>query len=531
MPEERITWTPVNGINMDDPAIRVRPDQCVEARNMLFERGVTRTRPYAVRDAYTFWPDPSTNKFRFARGMLVTSDNPNSVGILSSGTLFKGPQAQALSQSGGGTLALGDPEYDNITTLNALFVIGNNSGNGMIRHDPSTSDFTIVSNSGFRYFTGLYARAIGGYSTLPNQVGWSVAGDETDWTGAGSGTTVLAETTDEITGMKTIQNVIIVIRSMGFTAGFPTGDPFGPIRWETVIRHGRQGCPYPSTVADDGNELFWHGQDDIYRMDMNLMPSPIGNQVRRETLYWLARGVLFRGFTTRMDYGVPSGGQAFIASNELSDPKPRLRYHLVPISRTGVPHYCYDVEARTWSRHVYALPLLGGCEGFNLATTTANSAVSWNTMLLIDTATRDVLRWGDGASGSGEVADQGAYIKSGVFVVGDPTREYKCQRAYIVWARDGSHGVGEPDPPGIILTVRCKQQQRYTEQQALLDAFQVAEGSENWQNTNIDLDGKPVGQMFQIALEIPPGFPIQIAEIGLLLSDAGPCKAGHFKQT
>jgi hypothetical protein len=81
------------------------------------------------------------------------------------------------------------------------------------------------------------------------------------------------------------------------------------------------------------------------------------------------------------------------------------------------------------------------------------------------------------------------------------------------------------------MTVRCKQQQRWVEQQYKpLDAYQVSEGSEDWQATFIDTDGKPVGQLFQIALELPPGFPLMIARIELLLSDAGEMKAGHFKQ-
>jgi len=534
--DERITWTPANGLNVEDPAILVRPDQCVEARNMLFERGVARTRPHAVRDTYGFWPDPSAAKFRFARGMLVGADSPNSVVILSDGTLAKGPQAQALSQSGGGTLALGDSEFDNINVVNGVFVIGNNGSvgtNGMVRHDPATSDFTIVAGAQFRYYASLYSRALGAYKgtgslETAHTVGWSIAGDETDWSGSGSGETVLAETPDEITGVRTVQNVVAVARSMGWTLGFATGDGLQPIRWETLVRHGRQGCPYPSTIADDGNELLWCGHDNVYHMDMNWSPRAIGGPIRRELLFWLARGVLFRGYTARMDFG-PAGTVG--GAQELSSPAPRLRYHLVPISRAGVPHYSFDVDARTWSRHFYSYPLLGGCEAFNLTSTSVQTAVTWCNLLFLDEATPDVLRWGDGASGAGVVADEGAFLRSGVFVVGDATHEYKVQRAHIVWARDGSHGVGDIDPAGVLMTVRCKQQQRWVEQQYKpLDAYQVAEGSEDWQATFIDTDGKPVGQLFQIALEIPPGFPLMIARIELLLSDAGEMKAGHFKQ-
>lgn len=530
MAEQRIVWAPVNGINMEDPHIRVRPDQCTEALNMLFERNICRTRPYTQRITYGFWPNPSTNKFRFGRGMLVGADNPNSVVILSNGTLAKGPQAQALSQDGAGTLALGDPEFDNITVVNGVFAIGNNAFNGMVRHDPATDLFSIVPSTPFRYYTGLYSRAIGAYSNIPNQVGWSVAGDETDWSGAGSGTSVLAETTDEITGARTVQNILVILRSMGLTLGFPTGQGTAPIRFETVIRAGRQGCPYPSTVADDGNTLFYVGHDNVYRVDMNWDPAPIGKEIRRELLFWLARGVLFRGFTTRMDYGLPSGGAFFLAANEMVDPVARLRYHLVPIQRPGVPHYSFDMESNTWSRHTYTLPLLGGLEGFNRSGSTAGvSAVSWCTLLLLDEATPDVLRWAENSTGQGEIADNGSSISSGVFVVGEPDMEYTCNRAFITWALDAFHGTSEANPPAFEMRIECKQQQRPVAQASDVSLYQVSEAYGDWQGTWVDF--KVTGQFFKIRLTIPPHLKIQIAQVTLFLAEGQQTKSANFRQT
>jgi hypothetical protein len=544
--EERITWTPANGINMEDPPIRVRANQCVEASNMLFENGVARTRPYAVRDTYNFWPAASVTGYRFARAVL-SGTSPNSVVIcFDAGSGFglgKGGTAEVLSGPG---FTQGSYEYDNITVVNGVFLIGNDITNGIYRHDPSTADYTSLGGpAAYRYVTSLYSRAIGAYggggAQAPRRVAWSVSGDETDWSGAGSGSTVLAETTDEISGAQTLQNILVIMRTMGITLGYPTQNATNPIRWETLVRmSSRTGCPWPSTVSAASNEIFYVGHDDVYHLDLNFQPQSIGRGIRRELLHWLARGVLFRGVTTSMDYGVPSGGSILSAGNEICDPRPRARYHLIPIMRIGsatfptnrfIPHYSYDVAEGTWGRHTYSFILRGGCENFNLATRSDTSGISWNLTLFVDATTQDVFRWGEGSSGAGEVSDQGASMTSGVFVVGDPTHEYKCQRAHMVWARSGSHGSGEPDPAGVILRVRCKQQQRYVEQvSSPLDAYQVAEGSEDWQGTWIDLDGKPTGQFFQITLEIPPGFPMQIAQIELFLSDAGESKAGMYKQ-
>jgi len=536
MADGQIDWVPAKGLNLQDPLIRVRPDQAAEGLNFVFEDGVARMRPPLHEDTYTYWPDPSGATFTFGKGVWWNEDNPYSVGIKSNDTFVQGPTGSNLTQSGGGTVGLASVETHNIAIVNGVFLIGNNALNGVLRHDPTTTDYTVMTTAPWRYVTGLYSRAIGAHGgsagghLYRRAVGWSIAGDETNWTGTGSGQTVLTETPDEITGLRTIENIVVIPRGAGITLGYATGSGTAPIRFENLVRAAGAGCPYPSSLDDYNNNMFWVGQDDVYHMDKSFQPNRIGREVRREVLRHAARGVLFRGIATRMDYGMPSGGALFAGGNqEVSEPDPRLRYHLIPIQNAAVPHYSFDFESGTWGRHVYSSDFIGAWEGFQRSTP-AGMGTTMNLALLPNESSRSQYRWAYNASGIGAPRERPATLRSGVFVVGSPGDEYTCQRLLLVWALAGLHGSTQSDQrPSASVKVTARQQSRPTSAEVTVDLYALAEGSEDWQATWVDL--KVTGNFFQIHLEFPPELRVQVAQVSLPCTYANVSKAAGYKQS
>lgn len=358
----------IGGVNLETSEDSLERGEVRNALNFLFQDGEAKTRPGVDTLALG-----SAGVCVYGKSFRL-GETPKSVLVASTGKVWVLAADGSQTEITGAGTAFGTAYYHNAEAVNGVILVANTTG-GILRWDPTGGTYTVQASAKYRYVTAHLSRAVAAYditpgSENPRKVGWSIAGDETDWTGIGSGTNILADAPDDITGLGTIRNVVVIARREGFHLAYPTGVTLPVYRFEGWSRKG-VGCNYPSTFASEGDLVFCVGQDDVYTFDLTEM-SPIGKDIRRELFKYLTAGVAYRGFTSR-----------------ISKYEPRFLYHLVGDgSRPDLPHFVYDPYEKKWSRHDYAERTLAG---FNRVRTTADEApalltsggnlLSWNSDL------------------------------------------------------------------------------------------------------------------------------------------------------
>ncbi len=330
------TYRPSGGLNSEDPALALQESEVQACENFLFERSIALSRPGVSEKSPTL-----TGNLFFGRS-LDFSSSVKTILLTDSPKMYSLSSAFAATEITGAGLALGS--VGSAASVNGIVLVGDNTG-GLIRWDTSGAVYTLLAAAPYKYVTSHLSRAVAahklGGSADPRSVAWSVAGDETDWTGFGSGATVLADAADEITGLAMARNTVVVVRSTGFHLGTPTGVSDPAFNW-TLHSKEAVGCQYPGTFSAYGTLCFFVGRSDVHRFDL-VSVTPIGRNIRRELIGYLAGGAVYRGFISE-SYG----------SNA------RAHYHLVPMSSSILPHFAYDIEEGKWSRHGYEKPLNGG---------------------------------------------------------------------------------------------------------------------------------------------------------------------------
>lgn len=519
-----IEWRPIAGVDFERAEVAQEATFCSDARNFLFERGVARTRPHARGVLAASSSFNTGAKTDFSKTFEAEDRSYYYLYIQDDGKVYRN---SANEVTGSGT-SFGSRQYHNMTAVNGNVIVGNNVGGGLHWTPPTGGTYTLLTNAKYRYFTSNRSRAFAAYditsgSNDPRKVAWSATGDETDWTGTTAGTATLAEAPDGITGLKTVSNVVVILRDTGISLAYPTGSSTsGTFRFENAVLDG-VGCPFPSTVSQYNNTVFFLGPDDVYAYNVTGAPQPIGRQVRDMIHREMALGAEFRSFVTRGDRLIEPGRDTGSVS-DLFYPsvRPRARLHFVATAN-NFNHYCYDIESQTWTVHSYSRPIRFGYPGRFAAISGVHPVHGLG--LLTDADPSDTLLWYDGVSGptndgdtldytseAGSITsfiDADHFIESPTFVIGDGTQDFEVKRVLVSWKCDAPI----IDPPPVEVTVQCKQQYNSvgaSTQRALVEL----DDSMTWQRTFFDM--RVNGNYFKVKVTVPQRLKLSIDRIVLL---------------
>lgn len=337
-------WRMHRGINMEWNETLLEDGEVADAENFLFERRMAVTRPGLTTKAVT---DPITDA-RYARSLSISGSDPKTL-IIGTTKLWRlGFMTLAMVEITGAGTTLetdgGTHQTLNAEAVNGVVLIGANTG-GILRWDPAGTTYTVMSTAPYRYVSGHLSRAVAAFALdgsagAARKFAWSSAGDETNWTTGSSGSAILADAPDDITGLFTIRNIVVIARQRGFHLAYPTGISIPAFRLESFNRLGA-GFYYPGTIAYEDNFAMGVGRDDVYYTDLQEI-RPVGMRIRKELIRLINSGAVYRGFMSRV--------------NSLA---PKFKYHLVPLSVASYmagqqfPHFVYDVHEDTWSKCHY----------------------------------------------------------------------------------------------------------------------------------------------------------------------------------
>lgn len=470
-------YRPVGGLNKEDPAILIGENEVQDAQNFLFERGVAQLRPgVATKSPVT------TDSIFYGRSFDFTSSFKTVV-LTTGNKVFSLNGSFAATELTGITPAFATA-YGSMEVVNGVVLIGNNTA-GLIRWDPVGTTITATAGAPYRYITGHLSRAVaayklGGADTLldPRTVAWSEAGDETNWNVAtfGVGTNVLADVSDEITGIGMARNVVVVARSTGFHLGQPTGKSEPAFNWSLHSKNA-VGVVHPETFCVYGTLCFFVSRHDVHTFDL-VGIEPIGRPIRGELLGYLANGIAYRGFISE-SYGIHV----------------RAAYHLVPVATTTtLPHFVYDLEERKWSRHVYGLGLRGGWYQLLAA---KNSAP---VLSLFDSASLRL--WDEDV-----VCDTAGSIDGRIITIGSLTDDYKILRVLFCYKA----------PAAVTVTIKLYVDQSGTEKTQ--EETRTLTGNSKWRREWFDI--QVTGNLLWAKVSVGSGSQIEVREITADITTGG----------
>jgi hypothetical protein len=108
----------------------------------------------------------------------------------------------------------------------------------------------------------------------------------------------LMNTNDEVVGMKSLGQNVIVYKKESISVAFPTGVADDPLQFKQNHINGI-GTPTIRTVADFGNFHIFMGTDNVYKFDGNQIV-PIGNEIVNTMLREINAGMAHRAFSLAM---------------------------------------------------------------------------------------------------------------------------------------------------------------------------------------------------------------------------------------
>lgn len=473
------------GLNLEDPEIKLKENEVRGASNFLFERGITIQRPGTLNFTLTGLAEAVRygKSFDFGAALQTVINTATKVYKLDN-------SLSPTELTGGDALSFEAAAYGSIDVVNGVVLFGGNSG-GLVRWDPAGTTRTVLSQAKYRYVTSHLSRALGAYvlggtnSLLdPRTIAWSKAGDETVWSGFGAGYNVLAETPGEITGLANVRNIVVVARTDGLHLGHATGSSNPAFNWEGHNRNSI-GCLYPATFAESDEAVYFVGRDDVHSFNL-VSISDIGRQIRSELLPLLRAGTVYRGFVTR--------GIGSIARNH---------YHLVPISSPDYPHYIYDLEESSWSRHFYGRTHTAAW--YMLRSSTGSGPV------LLDNSIAPIgYLWSDTVG-----CERGAELRSRLVQVGEPDMDYQVERALLRYKSFNGEVIAAQ------MALRASQSSEPIES---VDTRDLG-GDQRWRQAWFGV--RAVGQDFEVQITAPSGGRFAFDRVRLKLAEAGELRGSN----
>lgn len=428
----------------------IADNEASAVNNMVFWNKKMTGRPLAAAFANFFTPIAEKLVYvEFAADGGVSTGTVTGVAIGNSGaTYFK------LGNSAWGTVGpvvatYADKLHNNFAVVNGAKLVANSS-TGLLRF-VGGADSTLIADAPYRYVIGHLQRAVAAYKypgTGNNTVtvAWSVQGNETDWTSTtlGAGSSVLSDSSDEITGLAVLQNVIIVFHKTMIHIGTPTGQANPAYTFSTWSRDKLAGigCMYPQSLVVSNNVAYFLGVDNVYEFDLQEL-NPIGDKVkdlifsRNPGLYAMKGSISTLGW---------SG-----AGGVYPGPVNKRLYHLAPIAAPAqTPHWHYNLEEKSWSKSSYSVNIQYPCRHLGLGASGIGTGADWVIQddafaFVDDSATPQLYVWKNI-----NLAEQAQVFFSKTFLIGDVSCDYVLERSYII-IRDTNAGNGLP----VTLTVDC----------------------------------------------------------------------------
>lgn len=328
------------GINAGMSEDQLQPGEVADAVNFFFSKGEAKTRPGRLNITVT--GSPNVNSI-YAKTLWRESGLPLTA-VMATGKLYSLNDASNLDEITGAGITYGDPHLHNADMVNGVVLVGNHPA-GILRWDPTTTAYTIMTDARYRYVAAHLSRAVAAYGLsgtagAPRTVAYSNSGDETDWVAgptSSAGASLLVDAPDDITGIFVIKNIVVIARRTGFHLGYPTGISIPPFRFEAWNRRGI-GVYFPSTLDYTDNMALFVGEDDVYINDLSKV-TPIGAKIRDQLMPALKAGVKYLGFISRNYTG-----------------QSRLQYHLFPQNPGNDLiqfHYVYDLYEDNWAKLSY----------------------------------------------------------------------------------------------------------------------------------------------------------------------------------
>lgn len=519
--QQPLLYRPVGGINSTLPADSIGETEVADAVNFLFERQQAVTRPgYQTRvissiaaQAYFVWGGlPLTDVFIVVTGpgklykvtypgLAVTEITPAAGAF----TTFSGRMFQAAG-------------------VNGAVLISGDAGGGMVRWVPADATYTIVTAPSYQFVSSHFSRAVAAKSLVGGTgdytVAWSAAGDETDWASATAGSSVLSDVTGQIQGLGVIDNVVVIPTTHGFHFGYATGVSTPAYRFEAKIRTGF-GPAWDSTVCFHNNVCYYVGQHNAYTFDLQTI-KPIGDPIREELLRALTqasalKNVTYRGFVSVEGSNTALTTGAFTAaySHVLTG---RAQYNLVPalaqgydatfnpnLVRPNFPHFAYNIEEGTWSKHRYDFNVVGGCWLQN-----------HNKLFLHDSTATPLIREWD----SSIWCESSAYLLSRILIPnGDPCSDFTSQRTLMRYRNSSPAVLGNPRERRVILTVSAKLESELLVASSEQGKDLPFSDDPDWWRTMYDI--RVTGNDFQYRVDVPPNSVFALNMLGGKFAPAG----------
>lgn len=506
-PEEvDIDFEPIHGMNATDNELRLDQFEAAAGTlNMLFEGREALTRPGRTSSALATNAAP----IWWAQGIDVNAVNFLLTVVGATGRVWALTQAATTVEiTGPGTNFNSSPAPDfSAAAVNGVVLIGGSSA-GALRWDPAGTVYTVLATAPWKYIVSHLSRAFGAFNlnvagTGIRTVGWSVAGDETTWTGStnGSGSSIIADAFDQITGLGVIHDVVCIFRQHGIHLAMPTGLAFPAYSIRTWKREAR-GCAYPLSLASADNIAYYMSYDDVIRFDL-IRELPIGYKIRKRLFAQLSSqpNIFYRGAIVR---SLNDSGLTTTVSREW--------YVLVPVwgSKTGVGTasaasiFVYDALDDEWSEHDFGSALNAAATDPRLFT-----AGELGFCMLDTTSPSNYLRWARGTA-----CERNAVLNTAVKVAGnDPSSDYLANRLLV---RTRDNGVFN-----VTATVTCRG--AFTPQSFSSPATPVGANNNGlWANKWFDLRNVAAqGQYYQVSLAIPAGNQFNTDFLRLKLTRSG----------
>lgn len=224
----------------------------------------------------------------------------------------------------------------------------------------------------------------------------------------------LLNTNDEIVGMKSLGQNIIIYKTESISVAFPTGSADDPLQFKQNHINGI-GTPTIRTVADFGNFHIFMGNDNVYKFD-GMQIIPIGTEVVNTMLHELNPGMAHRAFSLAM--------------------RNKHLYLLFIPTSADYPNkvYVYNYLDSTWTIWEFAHQMTAAGYWFSDSSETwetwDNAGTTWNDLLASGKLWTDFLSYGGEATflfgdKDGYVYEYGAGTDNGTQIVaGLTTRDY-----------------------------------------------------------------------------------------------------------
>lgn len=522
-----IPYAPIGGVNGTDSEDNIGETEIADARNMICEQKQIFNRPSAYLTTPGF--TSTSRSILFAKGFeadlfgyFVFIDSLGRIGIH-----YAGGTVETFTS--GVTTNFYLEQYHNATIVNGALLIGNNLDGIMRLATPFNSALpAAMPTAKYRYVVGHYSRAFAAYDTSgtgpnarqldnPIKVGWSVPGDESTWTAPpntvnGSGSAVLSDAPDVITGLAALRNVVVIFRQTGIHLGYANNSNSPAYNFQVWTRD-TVGLSHPSSLATANDLCFYIGQDDVKVFDLNQVTS-IGYKIRRILQPYIDEGVAILGFCTTDDYNPVN----------IRD---KLRYHIIPLptygkvmSLNGGPsslptiHFIYSVEDGNWSIHDYAFTPTAAVNFIGDPVTAGNTWSATGPTLFVDSGNANLPAltyvWNDSSP-----CERPSYFVGKQFIVEKPEKDYMLQRLLL---RSRDYGV---NPITATVTSRlnntANSQSKIVNCGANNDSYYVR----NWFDLLGDGTQVGTGQDFQARIDVPANQRFSANYVGMRLTEAG----------